>query len=308
MASLRTIDAAAISGTVVNTAPKPSRHGIACALLAAAGALLAGCSASGLVNALLPTGHYARHAALAYGDDARQRLDLYVPNDAASKPKAPVIVFFYGGRWQGGTRDDYRFIGEALTAEGFIAVIPDYRVYPQVVFPAFVDDGAAAVRWTIDHIADYGGDPDRIILMGHSAGAHLAMLLALDRSYLSSAGVAPGHIRGVVGLAGPYDFLPLTDPELKPVFGPEDRLAATQPINFVSATEPPLLLLHGLADTTVSPRNSEHLAAAARAKQAQATLIEYPDYGHVGILARLAAPFRAAFPVLKDIAAFVRAN
>lgn len=277
-------------------------------LLAPAVAFLTACSADQWINALVPTNNYLRHPALAYGEDPRQRLDVYVPNTTAPVANAPVIVFFYGGRWQGGSRETYLFVGEALAAEGFVAVIPDYRVYPQVSFPAFVDDGASAVRWTLDHIADYGGDPNRVFLMGHSSGAHIAMLLALDPRYLSAAGAGPGRIRGVIGLAGPYDFLPLTDPKLQALFAPAETLAQTQPINFVSTDEPPLLLLHGLADTTVSPRNSERIAAAAQAKRAHAELIEYPDYGHVGLIARVAAPLRWGAPVLPDIATFVRAN
>ena len=270
-------------------------------------ALCAGCHPIEVAQALLPSSTYVSHPAIAYGADPRQRLDVYVPTGNPDATK-PVVVFFYGGRWQGGRREDYRFVGEALAAQGFVAVIPDYRVYPQVQFPVFVDDSAAAVAWTVAHAAQYGANPEHVFLMGHSAGAQIAALLALDRHYLANAGVAAGRVRGFIGLAGPYDFLPLTDPVLERVFGAPDNLARTQPINFVSANAPPMLLLHGLDDTTVLPRNSEHLAAAARAQGTRATLIEYPDYGHIGLVIKLAAPFRGNSSVATDVATFIRQN
>jgi acetyl esterase/lipase len=270
---------------------------------------LSGCSPAQIVNSFNPTGHYSRYIAQAYGAPAgnpRQVLDVYVPNDGASRARHPVVIFFYGGSWQTGSKDVYQFVGEALTGEGFVVVIPDYRVYPQVRFPAFVEDGAEVVRWTEDNISGYAGDASQIFLMGHSAGAQIAALLGLDTHFLESAGVPAATIRGVIGVAGPYDFLPLTDPKLQALFTNAKGLDATQPINFVRRDEPPLLLLHGLDDTTVLPRNSEHLAQAARDAGAQADLIEYPDYGHIGIIAKLAAPLRGGSTVLPDIVSFMR--
>jgi acetyl esterase/lipase len=177
-------------------------------------------------------------------------------------------------------------------------------VWPEVGFPVFVDDGAAVVAWTQRNVAAHGGDPRRIIVAGHSAGAHIGALLVLDRQYLQRAG-APGAAAAFMGLAGPYDFLPLTDPELKALFGPPAGLAATQPINFVRADSPPLWLGHGTDDTTVLPRNSINLADRTHALGAPATLKLYDGYGHIGIVARLAAALRANSPVLDDMTAFI---
>jgi acetyl esterase/lipase len=273
---------------------------VAAPLLAAT----AGCSSAGLVQALTPTGHYTRQDGIAYGGNPRQVLDVYVPKDA--RPGLPVVVFFYGGSWQHGERALYSFVGEALTSRQYIAVIADYRLWPEVGFPLFIDDGASVVAWTHANIAAHGGDPGRIVLAGHSAGAHIAAMLTLDRAYLAKAGT-PDVVTGFVGLAGPYDFLPLTDPELQALFGPPAGLAATQPINFVRADAPPLWLAHGTADTTVAPKNSINLAARTHAVGGRATLKLYDGYSHVGLVARLAAVMRPTSTLLDDMAAFIDA-
>ena len=264
-----------------------------------------GCSVNRLLAAVTPGGHYSREQGIAYGKGPRQQLDLYVPNSvAANGPGAhvPIIVFFYGGHWQGGERADYAFVGEALASRGFVVAIADYRVYPDVTFPAFVEDGAAAVAWIRRNAPRHGGDPSRLVVAGHSAGAHIAMLVALDRDYLAAAG-EPEAVAAAIGLAGPYDFLPLTSDRLKAVFGP-DRLARTQPIRFVRADAPPLLLLHGADDTTVSPGNAQRLAARVRAAGGRVDLKLYDGIGHIGLIARLAAPLRAGASVLDDMATF----
>jgi acetyl esterase/lipase len=256
-----------------------------------------------LLDALVPDDGYRVERDLAYGDLPRRRLDVYVPEGLAGP--APVVVFFYGGRWQSGDKGQYRFVGEALAARGFIAVIPDYRLYPEVRFPRFVDDGAAAVAWTRANLGRFGGDPTALHLMGHSSGAHIAALLALDHHYLAGAGVPAAAIGSFVGLAGPYDFLPLDDPTLERIFAVDD-MAATQPITFADRSAPPTLLLHGADDATVLPANSEHLAAALAAAGNRAELKIYPGIGHVGLAAALAAPLRWLAQVLDDVADFLQ--
>jgi acetyl esterase/lipase len=275
------------------------------ALALIVGLPIAGCGPAALLNALVPDDGYRVERDLAYGDAARQRLDLYLPDEAVAP--APVVVFFHGGRWEAGSKADYRFVGEALAARGFVVVIPDYRLYPEVRFPTFVEDGAAAVAWVRRNIGRFGGEPWQIHLMGHSAGAHIAALLALDRRYLATAGVEPGTLESFVGLAGPYDFLPLTDATLKRIFAADD-LAATQPITFAEGSAPRALLLHGEDDRTVLPRNSQHLAAALEAAGSRAQLELYPDLDHLALVAALAAPLRWLAPVLDDVTAFLRAT
>ncbi len=263
-------------------------------------AVLGGCSSADLVNALAPRDDFRLVADLAYGDNPRQKLDLYLPL-AEGGPK-PVVLFFYGGNWDSGSKADYLFLGEALAARGFIVAIADYRIYPEVKYPAFLADCAAAARWTFAHIADYGGDPARVSLMGHSAGGYNAMMLALDPEWL---GPERARIKSVVGLAGPYDFLPLTDPTLKAIFGTASDLALTQPIRYADAGAPPVLLATGRLDTIVSPGNVTRLAARLEEKGAAVEIRRYALLGHITLIGSFARPLRWITPVRDDVAEFL---
>lgn len=274
------------------------------ARLAIAASLFAtGCSPLGVFDTLVPKdGGTAKVAsAIPYGSASRQTLDVYAPRRRVIG-RRPVVVFFYGGSWNSGTRSGYAFVGQALAAQGFIVVIPDYRLVPEVRYPGFVEDGAAAVRWTETHVADLGGDPARIVLMGHSAGAYIAAMLAVDDRWLKEDRKA---IRGFVGLAGPYDFVPFDVDASRAAFGEWPRPNETQPITWAGAGDPPTLLLVGVDDTTVRPRNSEALGAKLRDGGVSADLRSYPKTGHVGLLLALARPFRGKAPVLRDVATFV---
>ena len=241
---------------------------------------------------------------VAYGVGPRQRLDVYAPVTRQYRLR-PVVVFFYGGAWGSGRREDYAFVGRALAAQGFVVVVPDYRLVPEVRFPAFLEDSAAAIRWARDNAAAFGGDEERISLVGHSAGAYNAAMLALDPRWLGPDRAA---VRGFVTLAGPFDFLPLDDPATIGAFGTWPRPEETQPVFYASNDDPPALLLHGAADDRVELRNSEALKARLDAVGGRAELIAYPDLGHIGVLTALARPLRLRAPVLDDIAAFVKAR
>jgi len=266
--------------------------------------LLAACSGQFWANALTPRWGYERHADIAYGDLERQTLDVYVPNEHAAG--APVVVFFYGGSWQSGDKNGYRFVGQALASRGFIAVLPDYRLYPGTTFPGFVEDGARAVAWAQNHAVDYGGDPTHLFVSGHSAGAHIAAMLATDGRYLNAAGSSITDLAGFVGMAGPYDFLPIRDPVLQEIFAPRSSWPESQPIEFVDGDEPPMLLMHGAADTTVYPKNSRNMAARINDVGGMAELEIYPKTSHIGLVAPLAAPLRLTGSELDDFAAFVK--
>lgn len=267
--------------------------------------MTAACSGQFWANALTPRWGYDRHADIAYGDDApRQTLDVYVPEDKAAG--APVVVFFYGGSWQSGDKDGYRFVGQALASRGFIAVLPDYRLYPPTTFPGFVEDAAQAVAWAQAHAADYGGDASNLFLAGHSAGAHIAAMLATDGRYLAAAGSAKSALAGFVGMAGPYDFLPIKDPVLQRIFAPRETWARTQPITFVDGNEPPMLLMHGGDDDTVYSKNSRNLADRVNAAGGSAKLEIFPNTGHIGLIAPLAAPLRLTGNELDSFAHFVK--
>ncbi len=229
---------------------------------------------------------------IPFGRHIRQKLDIHAatpraaPAFSASQEPLPVILFFYGGSWQRGERRDYRFVAAALARLGFMVVIPDYRLYPQVRFPAFLHDCAAAVAWVFKNIASHGGDTQSVYLMGHSAGAYNAAMLALDPGYLNAAGLAPERLAGWIGLAGPYDFLPFHDRLIAEIFGttPDENL--TQPIHFIAegSRKPPALLLHGGRDRVVRPGNTAALAARLRQTGNAVETRIYPRLGHAGIL------------------------
>jgi acetyl esterase/lipase len=279
-------------------------------LIAAAAALVtSACSPLELFNRFSPKDAGGRLAVrdVAYGADPRQRLDVYEPVRRGPGP-APVLVFFFGGGWDSGDKDLYRWVGQAFAARGFLTVLPNYRLVPQVRFPAFVEDGAAAIAKTREIAARYGGDPDRIAFAGHSAGAYIAILLALDTRYLEAAKVDPAAVRAAVGLSGPYDFLPFDVAASINAFGQAPDPVQTQPIHFARAGAPPLFLGHGTKDTVVMPRNSTALAAAERAKGGEVELKIYPGLDHPDTVLALSRPFRGKAPVLDDVVGFLQAH
>lgn len=243
---------------------------------------------------------------VAFGSHG-QRLDIWGPNDLSRAP-LPVVIFWYGGGWAKGDRASYAFAGRALAKAGFIVVIPDYRKVPQVRFPAFLEDGAEAVAWTQNNIAQYRGDPTRVAVMGHSAGAWQAVMLALDTKRLAAAGADPAIIKAGVGLSGPYDFHPFTSERAIAAFSQWPRPAETQPISFARADAPPLLLVTSDGDETVRVKNAVNLAARLRELGA---LVEVKNYGpldHEEVVMALSVPFRDKGPVLADSVAFLKAR
>jgi acetyl esterase/lipase len=242
---------------------------------------------------------------LVYGPGDKGRLDVYAPRKLP--PHAPVAVFIYGGSWQSGSKSLYRFVGVALASRGIVTVIPDYRVSPEVRYPAFLEDNALAVSFIKQHAAEWGGDPGKLYLIGHSAGAYNAVMLATDSRWLAKVGLdSHRDIAGVFGLAGPYDFLPLRDPVLKTIFGTEDRLPDTQPINHIDAAAAPMRLVAGDRDMTVDPGNSLRMTAAVKAKGGTASAQIYPGLGHIGLLTSLSGLYRHRAPLLNDVAGFVQ--
>jgi acetyl esterase/lipase len=265
------------------------------------------CSPTAVLNALAPRDGVTPTRNIAYADGPRHRLDIYAPLPAVTP--APVIVFFYGGGWASGSKAMYRFVGAGLAARGVLVVIPDYRLYPEVRFPAFMDDAATAVAWTRANASRFGGDPRRLFLMGHSAGAQIATLLALDAGYLRSVHLSPRRdVCGVIGLAGPYDFLPLRSATLRDVFGPEAERPRSQPINYVSAQAPPMLLLAGRNDITVDPGNTLRLAGRLRAAGGTVEDRLYPLIGHATLIAAFSGPLSFLAPARQATLSFVAAR
>lgn len=275
---------------------------LAASLLAA---LLSACQPVTLVNLLVPRSGYAVHRGLAYGADPRQKLDVYVPRNL--KAPAPVLLFFYGGAWQTGHRGDYRAFGQAFASAGIVTVVADYRLYPAVKYPAFVADAAAALAWLHAHAGDYSGDSSRIFVSGHSAGAYNAVMLASEPRFLEAEGGRLDWIGGVIGIVGPYDFLPLQEPEYVDMFHGRDNRDA-MPVNHIDGKRPPMLLVTGDDDGTVYPHNTTSMAAKLRAFASPVREVHYSGTGHVGILLSLVPGFRGGTNLRQDMLDFIRAH
>lgn len=268
--------------------------------------LLCGCQAAlfATINASTSGSGIDRTTGIVFDAGHPLALDVYAPHAARH---APVVVFFYGGSWKSGRRQWYRWVGELLARHGVVAVIPDYRKYPQVHFDGFMRDAAEAVAWAHSHAAAYGGNADALFVMGHSAGGQIAAMLATDRQWLNAVGMRPAQLAGFIGLAGPYDFLPLTDPDLIEIFGHDRRSQErSQPVRFVDGDEPPMLLLQGAQDRTVEPRNASSLASLVQARNEAVTLRMYPGVGHIGLLLSLSPSLPGKAPTLHDVLQFIR--
>ncbi|MGV8856533.1 MAG: alpha/beta hydrolase [Devosia sp.] len=264
----------------------------------------------GMINALSLKDAASRPIGrdIAYGADPRQKLDIYAPRqERRNQAQLPVVVFIYGGSWSDGSRADYDFVGRALAAQGFVTVVVDYRLLPAVEYPAFLNDCALAVQWVADHIAEHGGDPGRIALMGHSAGAYNAVMLALDPSLLARRDLLK-RVRCVVGLSGPYDFFPFDGAITLRTFGAVREPMATQPVHFVSPSAPPMFLGTGEKDSLVYPRNTVALARRLRVVGVTVEERHYQMLGHPGPLLALGRPARPIAPVLKDVATFLHCH
>lgn len=235
-------------------------------------------------------------AAAQFGADPAQRLQVFLPTDPNLDPALtgralPLVVFIHGGGWVSGDPHDYRFIARMLAPAGHAVALVGYRLDNAGRYPAMLEDGAAALRWIADHAAGLGGDSARIVLMGHSAGAYNAVMLGLETRWLVNSGLPARAICGVVGLAGPYDFLPLDDHSTIATFGHAEDLAQTQPVSHVRGDAPPLLLIHGAEDQRVRPRHSLSLARAMASCGGRSETHVIAGIGHEGLIMRFARPF-----------------
>ncbi|MES3002728.1 MAG: alpha/beta hydrolase [Pseudomonadota bacterium] len=273
-------------------------------LAAAAVSLLSACSAPRALDLLVPRGTYRARADQAYGPHARHRLDAYLPLEASGP--APMVLFFYGGNWTRGERADYRFVGEALAHAGIVTLVADYRLSPEVRWTDILADCAAATKWAFDHAASLGAAPDRIHVMGHSAGGYNAAMLALDPRWLKSHALAPEQLRGWIGLAGPYNFLPIQDPEVRVAFDWPGTPPESQPIVHASARAPHSLLIAAASDKVVNPqRNTVTLAERLEKLGAKVDVRLLDRVNHVTLMAALSAPLHWLAPVRREIIDFV---
>jgi len=239
--------------------------------------LLTGCSATGILNAVTPGSSYTLNANVAYGEQPRQKLDVYTPTSAQPPTGWPVVVFFYGGSWNTGERTQYQFVGEALAARGVVTLVADYRLYPEVRYPDFLSDSAQALAYGFDQATRLGGNPKRVFVMGHNSGGYNAAMLALDERWLQAAGHVPNELAGWIGLAGPYDFFPIINPDAKPVFFHPNYPKNSQPIGFTTVNAPRSFLAAAADDKLVNPqRNTVQLAEKLKAVGVPVTLKLYP--------------------------------
>lgn len=267
--------------------------------------LVSACSKIALfaVNTPASFGDYKLVSDIEFGVH-EQKLDVYFPENIDAASKAPVFIFIYGGRWREGQKEDYKFIGARFAQQGYITVIPDYRKYPSVKFPTFVNDNADAVAWVYKNIDQYGGDPNTLFLSGHSAGGLNAALLTADERYLKERNIKRSAIKGFVGLAGPYDFEP-DEPDLKDMFGPPKNYPQMQVSTFIDGSEPPMLLLYGLKDDTVWYSNIEKLQNAIEAKNGTVMVKTYDNLDHIGIISALTWVYKDKYTVDDDILTFL---
>ncbi len=283
---------------------------VAVALAVMAGALALGaCSPIKLVDRLTPTDTYTVQNGIAYGDAPRQRLDLYQPLARTAPPpgKRPLVVFFYGGTWTTGERAQYRFVGEALAAHGAVVAVADYRLSGEVQYPAFVRDSALAVKWGLDHAAAVGADPAQIYVMGHSSGAYNAAMVALDARWLGELGASPRQLAGWIGLAGPYDFLPIGDPDVKRAFDWPRTLPESQPIQHVTAAAPRTLLMAATRDNLVDPqRNTAQMARRLEAAGVPVEVHTFDNLSHITLMGAVARRIQwIGGPVMPPLLSFL---
>lgn len=243
-------------------------------------------------------------AADRFGPDKAQKLEMFVPADATGP--LPVVVFIHGGGWNAGDPHDYRFMARAIAPQGYAVVLAGYRHFPHVRYPAMLEDGALALRWVADHAAAHGGDPARVVVMGHSAGAYNAVMLALDKRWLAQVGLDADALRGAVGLSGPYDFYPFDAKAAIDSFGKAPDPEDTQPVAHARAGAPPLLLVHGLDDTTVRPTNAVSLARAMTHVGAPTHAVLLDGVSHEGLIMRFARPFSRDARVLDAVLPFLK--
>ena len=275
------------------------------ALTSVFGLFGAGRSPAALLNITVPHSGYCVIRDIAYGIGPRHHMDLYLPPHA--RESAPVVVFFYGGAFRAGRKSEYRFVGEALASRGIIVAVPDYRTYPTARFPDFLDDGAAALVKAREIAAAYGGDPERLFVAGHSAGAYIAVMLAANPAWLQGQGGSVSSIRGVIALSGRYHDSPLQDETAERIFGGLAR-DETRPAFFIRGAGPPMLLAAGSREGAAVLEGKERLAGHLRAHGSHVEEALYPGIGHAGIMLALAPGFRGRGPVREDIIRFVQSH
>jgi acetyl esterase/lipase len=259
------------------------------------------CAPVTFLNTITPSGAYKLAKNIAYGEKDRQTLDIYEPDEP--RAKAPVLVFVYGGSWDSGNKGMYKFVAENFAANGYTTVVPDYRLYPEVKYPSFLQDTAAAVAEVSER---YPERPQ--ILIGHSAGAYNVVLTSVDHRYLTAENVdACQTIAGTIGLAGPYGDPQLKKEPLITIF-PDRHSAQDAPINHIDGPKPPLFLAIGSDDETVAAQHGIALAERINARGGKVINAVYPDLSHTSIIKVLSRYFDGGSALKADMLEFIEAQ
>lgn len=263
---------------------------------------LVGCTPTQFVNSFVSPD--LSGATVSYGPHPRNAVDIYTQDEGSRG----LLVFVHGGYWDEGDKSEYVFVANTFTERGYTVALVNYRLVPEVTFPAYVQDLARALTWLRTQ-GPYSDLP--LFLMGHSAGAHIGALVAFDESYLAEFGLSPELIDGFIGLAGPYNFLPLgpNDDRSRAALGDPATYPQTQPINFVDADDPRTFLAVSLNDETVNPNNSLSFAAAIEDAGGEVELKEYNDLNHATIVGALSGVGRVLNQnLLADVLAFMEGD
>ena len=253
-----------------------------------------------ILNNITPSSGFDLQKSTSFGDNPRFELDIYNPK--TPRPNTPVLIFVHGGSWTDGSKDIYKFIGEAFTTEGYTAIIPNYRLYPGIAYPDPVTDTAKSIAWAAKQY------PDRpLVILGHSAGGYNVLMAGLDPQFLQAEGVDTcRHIAGIVSLAGPTGIVPLKEEPYITIF--PDRFTTTDaPLHLALKPSPPVLFLHGGKDDTVYPQSSERLAEKIIARGGQADVKIYPELGHTEVVKVLSRYFDDEASLKSDLFDFVKA-
>ncbi len=250
---------------------------------------------------------------IAYGTLPREKLDIYQPQASGLYP---VLIWVHGGSWNSGDKELYAPVAQKALSENFVIVIPGYTLYPQANAFQQAQEIAQVLAWTREHISAYGGDKNRIVLGGQSAGAHLSGLVVFDPNYLAALNHSSQEICGWYGIAGPYDineqlafqktFKGDDGTQLANIFGGAENFSRGSLTEFVRADLPPILLIHGDRDETVPLSISQHLQNALRAAGAKSELKIYAGAGHAGLL--FDALVQEKPTLIQDLASFIAAS
>lgn len=256
--------------------------------------ILSGCSAVQIVNSVSKIYPVEVEKDIAFGDNPRDTMDIYYPKSKnENSANTPVVVFIYGGSWNRGEKSEYEFVGRKLASLGYITMLPNYRVYPEVKYPDFLKDGAKSIAKLVDQLKTEKYQPlkpsDKIVLMGHSAGAYNAAMLAMDDRWLARENLNRADlIEGLIGMAGAYNIYPIGVPEVRPVFNHPNYPEKSQPIDYVAESKVPTLLLAPESDELVSlEKNTFSLAKALGEVGTPNQLVTVEGTDHISLIGTL---------------------